>query len=172
MPNFAVALRLEITRLTRREIRSHTKGLQKASVQYRHDIAALKREAAQLRSELARLKREAARGSAPQVRVSDAPSIRFVAKGLKSQRRRLGLSAEDYGKLAGVTGHTVYSWESGASRPRKAQLHSLASLRGIGKTEARNRLEKLRAKKLDTKKLGTKKRTKASKRRKGSIHRV
>jgi len=55
----------------------------------------------------------------------------------------LGLSAADYGKLIGVTGHTIYSWEKGTSRPRKTQLPVLASIRQMGKKEVHARLEQL-----------------------------
>jgi transcriptional regulator with XRE-family HTH domain len=58
------------------------------------------------------------------------------------------LSAADYGKLVGVSGLTVYHWEHGKSRPRKAQLASLAAVRGIGKREAMAKLEVLEAKQM------------------------
>jgi transcriptional regulator with XRE-family HTH domain len=60
---------------------------------------------------------------------AETSSVRFTAKGLRSQRQRLGLSAADYGKLVGVTGQTIYSWEHGIARPRKGQLPRIASLR-------------------------------------------
>ena len=62
-----------------------------------------------------------------------------------AQRKRLGLSAADFGKLSGVTGHTIYSWEHGTSRPRSAQLAAFAAVRALGKTEATARLEEMRA---------------------------
>jgi len=55
------------------------------------------------------------------------------------------LSAADYGKLVGVSGLTVYHWEHGKSRPRKAQLAGLVAVRGIGKREAVAKLEVLKA---------------------------
>lgn len=73
--------------------------------------------------------------------------VRFSARSVRAQRRRLKLSAADYGKLVGVSGLTVYSWEHGNSRPRKAQLADLVAARGIGKREATAKLEVLKAKK-------------------------
>ena len=70
--------------------------------------------------------------------------MRFTAKGLRSQRQRLELSAANYGKLIGVTGQTIYSWEGGISRPRKQQVARIASLRQLGKREAQARLEQLK----------------------------
>jgi DNA-binding transcriptional regulator YiaG len=72
--------------------------------------------------------------------------VRFVAKGLKSHRNRLGLSAADYGQLAGVSAQSVYNWEQGHASPRSEQLKMIAALRGIGKREAQVRLEQLTAK--------------------------
>ena len=62
---------------------------------------------------------------------------------VKAGRERLGLSAEDYGLLVGVSAQTIYSWESGNSKPRAAALAGWAQVRGIGKREALKRLELL-----------------------------
>ena len=74
---------------------------------------------------------------------AEAEGVRFTAKGLRSQRKRLALSAADYGKLVGVTGQSIYSWEREISRPRKQQVARIASLRHVGKKEIRARLEQL-----------------------------
>ena len=82
-------------------------------------------------------------------RASEAPKAtevtqtRFVpkGKGLRSHRARLGLSAEEYGRLVGVSAQTIYSWERQTSTPRAAQRASLAAVRGLGKREAHARLE-------------------------------
>ena len=146
MPNIAITFRQEITRLARRETRSQTRGLRKASAQFRRDIAELKRHASKLRSQVARLGRRVGKDDARQITEADSARVRFTTKGVISQRRRLGISAAHYGKLIGVTGHTIYKWEHGASRPRRAQLTALGSLRNLGKREALTRLEQMRAK--------------------------
>jgi DNA-binding transcriptional regulator YiaG len=146
MTNIAVTFRQEITRLARREIRSQTQGLRKASAQFRRDIAELKRHASELKSEVARLERRVGKDVSRQITEADPAKVRFTAKGVISQRRRLGISAADYGKLIGVTGHTIYKWEHGTSRPRRAQLSALAANRRLGKTEALARLEQMREK--------------------------
>ncbi len=64
---------------------------------------------------------------------------------MKAQRKRLKLSAEDYGRLVGVSGQTIYHWEQGKTRPQEAQLVALAAVRGLGKREALVKLEALRA---------------------------
>ncbi len=142
MPNIAVILRQEILRLARREARSQTRGLRKAAAQWRRDIAELKRQASKLQADVARLERQAPKDVLPKVTAADAEGVRFKAQGVTAQRKRLGLSAANYGRLVGVTAHTIYKWEHGAARPRKRQLAALASLRSLGKREARARLEK------------------------------
>ena len=146
MPNLAVTFRQEITRLARREIRSQTQGLRRASAQFRRGIAELKRHISELKSEVARLESRIGKQVPPQVTEADSAKVRFAAKNVISQRRRLGISAADYGKLIGVTGHTIYKWEHGTSRPRRAQLSAFAAIRLLGKTEALIRLEQMREK--------------------------
>ena len=127
MRNLAVTFRQETIRLARREIRSQTQGLRKASAQFRKDVAELKRNNSKLKSEVARLQRRVGNDVAPQITEAGPAKVRFTAKGVISQRRSLGISAADYGKLIGVTGHTIYKWERGSSRPRRAQLSAFAS---------------------------------------------
>jgi DNA-binding XRE family transcriptional regulator len=84
-------------------------------------------------------------------RVAVAPSpakapegVRFCADGLRSHRKRLGLSAEDYCKLVGAAGLSIYNWELGKSHPRSEYVAKLVAVRGVGKREARKRLEMLK----------------------------
>ena len=50
---------------------------------------------------------------------------------------------ENYAKLVGVSGLTIYNWESGTNRPRASQLPAIAAVRRMGKREALARLEQL-----------------------------
>ena len=61
---------------------------------------------------------------------------RFSPKSLASQRRRLGLSAEDIGRLVGASGQSVYNWEAGKARPRDSHLAAIAALRTLGRKTA------------------------------------
>lgn len=146
MPNLAVTFRQEISRLARREIRSQTHGLRKASAQFRRDIAELKRHASILKSEVARLERQVGKNAAPKIAEAEPARIRFSAKSVVAQRNSLGISAADFGKLVGVTAHTIYKWEHGSSRPRRAQLAAFAAIRRLSKGEALASLEQLRGK--------------------------
>ena len=57
MPNIAAALRAEIARLTRKELRGQSGGLKKASTQHRRDIATLKRQVASLERQVSLLEK-------------------------------------------------------------------------------------------------------------------
>ena len=143
MPNIAGVLKEEISRIARKEIRTETISLKRASSQYRRDIAQLKRHVSNLQRRMTLFEKQVPQNAPSQVTGADARGVRFTAKGLCSQRKRLGLSAADYGKLIGVTAQTIYSWENGLSRPRRQQLPALASIRPMGKREAQARLEQL-----------------------------
>ena len=143
MPNIAGVLREEIIRLARKEIRTQTNVLRKASAQYRKDIAEMKRRVSDLQRRVSPLEKQVLKDVPPQVAEVDARRVRFTAQGLRSQRQRLGLSAGDYGKLIGVTDQTIYNWERGQARPRKQQVALVASLRCMGKREAQARLGQL-----------------------------
>ena len=143
MPNLASALNEQIRRLSRREITSQTKTTRRLTAQYRRDIAALKREMVSLRKKVAFLEAQEKRRVAERPAPSEVEGVRFRADGLKSHRAKLGLSAKDYGRLVGVAGLTIYHWEGGKARPRRAQLAKLAAVRGLGKREALKRLELL-----------------------------
>lgn len=145
MANIARLLKDEITRLARKELRSQVEGLRQASAQYRRDIAALKRQVAALERRVAALQDTVLRAQPARAESPGATRARFSAKGLRAQRQRLGLSAADFGRLVGVSAQSVYNWEQEATRPRQGQLAAIAALRGIGKREARARLERLGA---------------------------
>lgn len=146
MPNFSALLKQEIARLSRREARAQVQSTKKASAQYRRHIAALKRQVVALERQMTVLQRRLL-VTAPAVPTSSTTrKVRFVAKGLKSQRSRLGLSAADYGRLVGVSAQSVYNWEQGHASPRAEQFKIIATLRGIGKREAQARLRQLGAK--------------------------
>jgi DNA-binding transcriptional regulator YiaG len=142
MANIASILKDEITRLARKEVRRQTEALRKASAQHRKYIAMLKKNISDLQREVAALEKQALKQPSSITPSTGKKPTRFSAKGLRSHRNRLGLSAAAYGKLIGVTGQTVYKWENEAVRPRAQQVEALAAIRGIGKKEVSALLEK------------------------------
>jgi DNA-binding transcriptional regulator YiaG len=145
MSNIGVVLREEISRLSRKEVRSQMDPTKKVTAQHRRDIAALKRQVANLQRQVTLLLRRSS-GTRPEVSPeATAKPTRFSAKRLQSQRSRLGLSAIDFGRLLGVSAQTIYNWEHEVARPRSEQLGKLAAIRGIGKREAGEKLKQLAA---------------------------
>lgn len=145
MSNVMVELKAEITRLAAKQARTHTAALKRSSAQYRRDIAALKREVAQLRKTVALLNKQVPK-TLPAV-PTERSKLRFVAKGFKTMRAKLGLSAAQLGKLLGVSGLSVYKWEAGKAKPRRMHLPKIAAVRAMGKREVVAMLEKVGAKK-------------------------
>ncbi len=146
--NLAGILKDAMRRLARKEIRAETGKTRTAVAQYRRDIARLKREVQSQRREIAFLKTQEQKRLGQQPTAAEPKEkVRYSARSVRAQRRRLKLSAADYGKLVGVSGLTIYSWEHGKSRPRKAQLAGLVAARGIGKREAMAKLAASKAQK-------------------------
>jgi len=144
MMTFAVALKDEVRRLARKEIKAQTGHTARAVAQYRREIARLKRQLREQERRLAIVEKQAQRATTavPTASLEDS-GARFSARSVRAQRKRTGLSAADYAKLAGVSSLTIYNWESGKTRPRAEQFAVLLGLRGLGKREARARLEQL-----------------------------
>jgi DNA-binding transcriptional regulator YiaG len=145
MPNIAVVLKDEIRRLARKEVKSQTIATRRAVAQVRKDITALKRLVQAQQKRLAFFVSQAEKQTGrPQAADETLAGVRFSARSVRAQRNRMGLSAEDYGALVGVSGLTIYNWEHGKARPRKAQFAALVAVRTIGKREALKRLEAVR----------------------------
>lgn len=140
MPNIGTLLRDEISRLCRREIKRQVGPLRKAVAAGRRDVAALKRQLADADRKLRNVARQGT-AAAKAVAPSDGKPVRFVAKGLKTLRSRLGVSQAGFAQLAGVSAQTVYNWETRKATPRREQLERIVALRLIGKREAAARLE-------------------------------
>jgi DNA-binding transcriptional regulator YiaG len=121
-------------------VRGETLALKKAVGAYRAEIAALKRRTQSLEQELRRLSKASAKVAPVAAKEMSLKKLRFSAKSLASQRRRLGLSAEDCGLLLGASGQSIYNWEAGKVRPRAEHLPAIATLRTMGKKEAAARL--------------------------------
>jgi DNA-binding transcriptional regulator YiaG len=145
MPNIAATLKEEISRIARKEVRSETEDFKKSSAQYRHHIAALRRRIEELERQLKKVSKSPRAAAVPELPESEnGVTRRFSPARLAATRKKLGLSAADFGALVGVTGQSIYKWETGAARPRATQLEAIAAVRGIGKREAAEKLAALR----------------------------
>jgi DNA-binding transcriptional regulator YiaG len=147
MSNVASALKEEIARVARKEIRRETLSLKKASAAYRSEIAALKKRALDLERQIRQVVKGSARSAPPVAANAAAVSqgTRFSAKSMASQRRRLGLSAAECGLLVGASAQSIYNWEDGKARPRAQHLPAIFALRNLGRREANEILESRKA---------------------------
>lgn len=136
MPNIASLLKAEISRIARKELRVETLALKKSVVAQRTEIAALKRRTLSLEQTLRRASRGQPQTSSVATDDTVPAGSRFSAKGLRSQRRRLGISAEECGRLVGASGQSVYNWEQGKTRPQAKHLAAIAGLKTLGKKGA------------------------------------
>ena len=149
MPNIASLLKEEIARVARKQLRTETESLKKASSHYRAEIAALKRRIQVLEQQTKRLQKSGGGGRATAAQAAggadegDGRQIRYSAKSLASQRKRLGLSAAALAKILDVSALSVYKWESGSTRPRRKQIEAIAQLRDMGRRDAQRKLEEL-----------------------------
>jgi DNA-binding transcriptional regulator YiaG len=145
MPNIAAVLKSEISRIARKEARTATASTKKGSRSHRADIAALKKRVLALELQLRRIAK-VGRKPTPEVEPEAAGTLsRFSPKGLKSMRRRLGLSAHDLGLLIGASSQSVYNWEDRKSRPQAKYLAALAFVKTKSKRDVAARLETLKA---------------------------
>lgn len=167
MATLANALKEEISRLARREVRQQTAETAKSAARCERDIVELKRQIQALQQKLSatrtqdasrqpagkktpskkaaakRQDEKAAGAQSASAKESASARARFSAEGLKKSRERLGLSADNYGRLIGVSGLSIYNWEQGKARPRESSIAALTTIKGIGKREAAKRLEAL-----------------------------
>jgi predicted transcriptional regulator len=143
MPDIASILKVEISRLARKEARRATDTLKKAVSVYRTEIAALKRRTEILEREIKRTRR----ATVPQPRVevdASESKVRFSAKGLAAQRQRLGLSVGECALLLGASGQSIYNWERGNARPRASHMPKIVAMRRLSKRQAAGVIESLR----------------------------
>ena len=141
MPNLASALKDEIQRLARKELKTATANTKRSSAQYRKDIAELKRQVRDLKRDVTYLSKRHKKHQDKPASRDDAAQLRFSPAWVSGHRERLELSAADYAALVGVSPLTIYNWEKGKTRPQAKQLAAWAAIRGLGKREAWRRLE-------------------------------
>lgn len=141
MNNLAGILKAELGRQARKEARLETQGLKKASTRHRADIASLKRQIGQLEQNVAKLEKLLAKHTPAEKPATPKVAVRFGAKSLRKLRQRLDLSAATLAGILGVSGQTIYNWETGKTRPTEDQIAKIVILRGMSKAEVQARLE-------------------------------
>ena len=145
MPNLAQALKQEISRIARKEVREDIAALRKASTAYRSEIASLKRAVKDLDAKLRSAKKMIASAApvAEQKAVAARPGRKrtFNAERLKAKRQSLGMSQAQMAQLLGISSLSLWKWESGQVTPRTAMLERYFVAMDMGKREAWKALE-------------------------------
>jgi len=142
--NIATALKSEISRVARKEIRTEVSALRKSSSKYRSDIAGLKRQITQLERLVAQLSKDTRKKVLERSSDERTTVNRYSAKNLASLRQKLGLSAADFGLILGVSGASIYLWEQGKTRPRAGNMPAIAAARTMSKKSALEHLASLK----------------------------
>lgn len=145
MPNIAVVLKEEITRLARKECRVQLAPLLKEKAELKSAISQLKKRVDQLERKNKRLKKTVL-AVAPEAssKLETPPARQWVtAKGIRAMRKRMQLSQAEMGQLLGVSAQTIVRWEKEKGRLilRSRSQAAVTKLRGIGVREARKLLE-------------------------------
>lgn len=147
MSNIAQVLKAEISRISKREAKALSSPTRSTAIQLKKTVANLKTRLAILERSNRELQKQVATLVASQPAPVEAPEGRawISGKGVKTLRRKTGLSQKEFGMLTGVSTGAVTLWESqsGMLKLRDATKKAIMAVRGIGKTEARKRLAEL-----------------------------
>jgi DNA-binding transcriptional regulator YiaG len=143
MPTLAKTIKDEIRRISRREISL-------ALSKYRRDHIALKKRLAEQRSRISAIEKDNRELSKKQAAFGqdshsepEAEHVAVYARGIKSLRRRLGLSQIDLARLIGMNRISISNWEkkSGKLTIIKPEVRKmLTGLKGMRKAEVAAKL--------------------------------
>jgi DNA-binding transcriptional regulator YiaG len=171
MGKIETAVKSEITRLAKKEIRAVCGPLAR-------DVRELKRTVSSLRKTLASLektgkewtKQTRAQKAELKVPEEEVKAARFSPRLIRSLRKRLGLSQQQLATAVGVSAVSVGLWEQGKTRPTGSNRTALVALRKLGRRDVRKILElkvtaKPKKKRKATKKRAKKKVTKRARRK-------
>jgi DNA-binding transcriptional regulator YiaG len=147
--NIGIAIRHEIARVARKELKDEIAAVRKHTTAHRSEIAALKREVKDLHTLLKALRKAlpiqgvekvAAEAPAPETRAGRRQRP-FSADQLLAHRQKLGITQAQMAQLMRVSALSVYKWESGKVSPRAAQLQLIAATLKLGKRAALAKLQ-------------------------------
>ncbi|MFC7411458.1 helix-turn-helix domain-containing protein [Hydrogenophaga atypica] len=148
MSTIADALKQEIARVARKELKGEIAALRKLTSAHRSEIAALKREVKALTSVVKGLQKGLSRPIAPRTAEPKAATAKrrgvpfeFNAEQLAAHRAEFGLTQAQMARLIGASALSVYKWESGKVQPRAAQKEQIAAALKLGKRAVKAKLQ-------------------------------
>jgi len=161
--NIAQVLKAEISRISKKEAKALTSSTRSTAIQLKKTTADLKNRLALLEKANKELQKQVESLVAAIPKPVEEPEVKgwISGKGVKALRRKLGLSQGEFGKLTNASSHAVYLWESkpGMLKLRDGTKKAIMAIRGIGKVEARKRMDAM----VPVKKVAMKKVKKAGK---------
>ncbi len=145
MSNLAKTLKDEIARIAKRESNKLVSAQAKTVSHLKRTVAAMKKQITELEKSQKPVEKALARmqpESPPTITPEKADGKWFTGQGVRSLRKRLGLSQQQLEKLLGVSQKLVAKWERKkgkiALRPRNVQ--ALTEIRDMGKKQAMEKL--------------------------------
>jgi DNA-binding transcriptional regulator YiaG len=147
MPNLAKTLKEEISRISRHEAKAAVTPIRKPTIRLRRDVANLKVRLALLEKATKEVQVLLTKIQVAQPGPAPEPADKgwISGKGVRTLRKRLGLSQKEFARLVGVSSQAVTLWEGkpGMLKMRDLTKAAVFAVRGIGKTEARQRLDEM-----------------------------
>jgi len=104
-------LKAEITRLSRKEIKKELEPVKRVNAAQRGLIANLRRDVTELQKEVARLQKAADKAAPTATESDDSRGVWMSGKGIRSLRKRLGITQIELSKLAEVSHQSIVRWE-------------------------------------------------------------
>jgi len=151
--NIAQVLKAEISRISKREAKLLSAPTRSTTIQLKKTVADLKNRLAILEKEYKRLNVLVVNLASTQPAPTEAPQDEkgwISGKGVKSLRKKLGITQGELAKLSNVSLSAVVQWErkAGMLKLRDATKKAIMEVRKIGgKGEARKRLDTMVVKK-------------------------
>ena len=144
MPDVAIVLKEEISRIARKEIRARVDPLKKQVIDLRRRLRAAEATLLQLQKTTNKTANTVSRQSGAIVPdVEETRQIRISPNSVKKLRTRLRLTQAQMAQLVDVSTNTVVRWEQGTSSPRGGSRAVIASMRSMGIKQVKKQLEKM-----------------------------
>jgi DNA-binding transcriptional regulator YiaG len=144
VPDVAIVLKEEISRIARKEIRARVDPLKKQVIDLRRRLRAAEATLLQLQKTTNKTANTVSRQSGAIVPdVEETRQIRISPNSVKKLRTRLRLTQAQMAQLVDVSTNTVVRWEQGTSSPRGGSRAVIASMRSMGIKQVKKQLEKM-----------------------------
>ncbi len=142
MPNFAKAIKEEITRLAKKEVKKASGPLNDRVRQLSRTVSSQEKKIARLEKTAARQEKEL-RQAAPVPEAAPPEEVkkaRISPRLVKSQRKRLKLNQNQFADLLNVSVAAVRSWEQGRATPKDDTMATFVAVRKLKPGEVWERL--------------------------------